>query len=93
MTARRRDGGGRERLSKRKGYVINNQLFTAYLDLAPLPANPRLLFVCLLVFLLMVVFFFLFWFFCLLFFFLVASFFVCLVLIEYVVCSVLIEHV
>ena len=72
MTARRRDrGGGGVRLSKRKGYVINNQLFTSYLDLAPLPANPRLLFVCSLVFFFLL-------------FFDVASFFVCSVLIEHV---------
>ena len=48
MTARRRERGVGVRLSKRKGYVIDNYLFTLYLDLALLPADPRLcLFVCL----------------------------------------------
>ena len=33
MTARRRERGVGVRLSKRKGYVIDNYLFTLYLDL------------------------------------------------------------
>ena len=48
VTASRRDWGGGGRLSERKGYVIYNKLLTWYLYLAPLPAHPRLLFVCLL---------------------------------------------
>ena len=48
------------------------------MDLAPLPTNPWLFFVCFLVFFL---------------FFDVAGFFVCLVLIDYVVCSVFVEHI
>ena len=97
MTARRRDRGG-GRLSKRKGYVINTWLFTWYLELAPLPANPRLcLFACfsvvvLFCFLFLFCFFFFSFCFCLFVCFDVASFFVFLVLTEYLVCSVLIEH-
>ena len=60
------------------------------MDLACLPANPWLLFVCLLGFVFLLSFFlclFCFGFFD------VAGFFLCLVLTDYVVYSVLIEHV